>query len=292
VKTLRFRTIASADGYSTSDEVISVPIGEHGYAPAIVRLRRAIEHRVVVVDDVTQAPIPGATVTADCGAPQTAVPAGRDGVAQLHACDDRSQNPLMAEAPGYRIGGIAVDFATPTQTIALSKLRPLHLRVIDADTGVAIAGCDIAIETQKLRTDARGLVDALAAYGAVVVTPSCPGYGANLDTIYQVQFGPADASALHTQKLRHNFAVVGRVVDGKGRPIASATVEVRPINEISLARPMAVATTTSDHDGRFRFDSFSADRFVLSAWTATTVATQEIVFKDQKGSIVLVAKPR
>ncbi len=89
VKTLRFRSIASADGYSTSDEVVSVPIGTPGYAPAVVVLRPAVEQHVLVVDDVTQAPIASALVTADCTPSKEAQPTGADGRVVLRGCDDR-----------------------------------------------------------------------------------------------------------------------------------------------------------------------------------------------------------
>jgi hypothetical protein len=292
VKTLRFRMIASADGYSTSDEVVSVPIGKPGYAAAIVALRPGVDHHVRVVDDMTQAPIAGAIVTSDCTTLQQRTPVATDGSLHLRGCDDRNHNPMMAEAPGYRIGGINPDYAKPVDTIVLSKVRPLRLHVVDAATGAAVAGCDIYIERTKRTTDPRGFVDHLATYGTVVATPSCPGYGINLDAASAVTFGPADAAAPHELKVRHNFSVDGQVVDAKARPLAGIGVEIRPVNEISTARPMALATTTTDKTGHFHFDSFSADTFLVYAASPTwTSAATQIVWKTQQGPITLVAKP-
>ena len=292
VKTLRFRTTASADGYSTSDEVVSVPIGQRGYAPAIVKLRPGVAHQLRVVDDLTQAPISTAIVTSDCTTSQVRAPVAADGSLQLRGCDDRNHNPVMAEAAGYAIGGLNPDYAKPTETIALSKLRTLRLHLVDAATRAAIAGCEIESAGTKRVTDPRGFVDQIAPYGTVVLTPHCPGYGANLDANYSVTFSPADATAPHEVSLRHNFSVDGQVVDAKARPIANVGVEVRPVNEISLARPMALATTTTDKTGHFHFDSFSADTFfIYAASTSWTSDAKQIVWKTQRGPITLVGRP-
>jgi hypothetical protein len=292
-KTLRYRTTASAEGYSTSDEVVSVPIGKPGYAPAVVKLRPGVEHQLRVIDDTTKAPIATALVTTDCTTLQQRAQVGPDGTIKLRGCDDRNRNPMMAEAAGYQIGGINPDYGNPVETISLSKFRPLRLHVVDGTSGAAVAGCDLTIQQTKRPTDARGIVEHVATYGTVIVTPSCAGYGANLDTVYSVGFGPADAAATHELKLRHNFAVDGTVVDGRGAAVGGVGVEVRPVNERTTAQPLPLARTVTDKAGRFHFDSFSADTFVIYVnaprWGS---ASKQIVWANQKGPIALVAKVR
>lgn len=288
VKVLRFRFVASAAGYSTSDEVVRVA----GPDLAIVKLRPGVDHELRVLDDLTQAPIAGAAVITDCTALQQRTLVGVDGRILLHGCDDRGTNPMMAEAPGYVTGGVNTDYTKAQQTITLSKLRSLRLHVTDAATGAAVGGCAIMVEGVTRSTDKAGRVDHTAPYGIVPAEPSCSGYGRNLDAPPAVTWGAADAAAIHELKLRHNIAVDGRVVDGKGKPLAGVAVDARAINEISRARAAPIATSTTDQAGRFQFDSFSADEFHLFVagpqWTSDA---KLIVWKAQKGPITLVAKP-
>ncbi len=217
VRLVRLRAVASAIGFSTSDEVVSAPLGSRDHAPPVLRLRPGIALTIVVIDAATQAPIGNARVTPPrWGDPVTV---GADGTARFSGRDDRSNDHFMIEAPGYAPTGVPTT-AGLTQRVALRRPAP-----------------------------------------PVEVRP------------------------------RPSHGVAGRVVDPRGRPLAGVTVTVRPVDELALARPAALATTKSDGDGRFAFAAVPLDRCVIAV-EEPRFASKAAVVDAQTATVEIVATRR
>ncbi len=283
VKLLRLRGVAHARGFSSSNEVVSAPEGAAGYVPPVLRLRPAVTVKIVVVDSETQNPVAGATVMPPrFGDP---VDVGADGAAAFAGRDDRSGDEFEVTANGYERGGTTPDFTKPVQQVALRRLWPLMIRIAGLD-GKPIAGCRVTIGSVERMTDRAGQLMVMAPHGDVSIAPSCR---QNLDA-------PAFVHHVGTQiqelRLRPNGLYSGRVVDAHGNPIAHVTVAVRLENEISLSRPAASATATTDAQGMFQLSSFSANRFMIAVEDPRfTSASQLVVTMPSNPPLVLVATP-
>jgi hypothetical protein len=283
VKLLRLHAVAAAEGFSSSDEITTLPEGTHGYVPPVIHLRPAIAVTVLVIDSETQVPIAGATVTPPRFGNKAIVKV--DGIAVFPGRDDRSQDQFAVAAAGYEPSGITPIAANPVQRMLLRKLWPLVVRVLGLD-GKPLASCNVRVGTEEKVTDADGKLEVLAPHGSVYLAPLC-----RQDFDHP---GVVQHSGTHVQELRvrPNMTFVGQVVDKQARPIAGVGVAVRPRNEISTARPMALAQTATDVQGHFRFDSFSADDFFIGIedrrYSGTSI---EVMAKTKNDPIVLIATP-
>ncbi len=284
VKLLRLRGVAHAQGFSSSNEVVSVPEGTAGYVPPILRLRPGVAVKVVVVDSETQRPIEGATVTPPRFGDPVDVPA--DGSATFVGRDDRSGDEFEVSANGYEGGGTTPDFTKPVQRVALRRLWPLVVRIAGLDRK-PLAGCRVTIGRVERITDRDGQVIVMAPHGRVSLAPSCR---RNLDAPALVDHV---GTQIHELRIRPNGLYHGRVVDPHGNPLAHVTVAVRPEHEISLSRLAASATATTDAQGLFQLSSFSADRFMIAVEDPRfTSPSQLVVTLPSNPPVLLVAAPR
>ena len=134
-------------------------------------------------------------------------------------------------------------------TVRLGAPTKLKGRLLDAETGKPITSGRFALDdARRLEVDAQGRFEApgleLTHHEAY---PLCPGYERRrilFDTT-----GRPDAEL--ELKLPRAGKVVGRVVDGDGKPIAGATVGLRTSG--SIFSGSALWEKCSD-DGRFSYD--------------------------------------
>ena len=232
------RVTASARGYSTSTEIRTVPRGEPGYRPIVLRLRPAARLTVRVID-AAGAPVRGATVVLDpasaplapgAGAARTVDAAGQVRYAGL---DDRAHLELRVAGPGDFLPQ-TIRPTTLTAPVPVVLVRGADLRglLVDAGTHRPVAGCRLLTRAGPVTTDRLGrFIVPGAPYGQVAIWPRCAAYGTDYDGARSglvVNHTAANAARVHRLSARHNQLIAGRVTDGAGRPLPGATVSLMP----------------------------------------------------------------
>ncbi len=199
---------------------------------------------------------------------------------------------ITAGAPGY-LNADSFDYrlnddGRPGPTIALQPAAAIEGKVMDADGGVAGAEIEVEIKRQPgamvIRIGGeRPLPRAISGHdGSFRISPLDP------ENSYEIKvraegYAPAslDVAGLEPYRARTGLriplsrgqAILGRVVDGEGRPIREATVELNAAPDMRSPHFMRIEqghgsepiTAMTDDDGNFAIDGIPAGKFDLTA---------------------------
>ncbi len=164
--------------------------------------------------------------------------------------------PLLFVAGGtaYLATGVPGSSAEAESVLELSATPTIHGRVIDAETGEAVAGA-LVWSTAGCQTDPQGAFAlALGVDRPAVVTAAAAGYRPT-----RVRVRELAAPDGMTIGLEPSPAYYGRVVDADGRGLAGAEVQAVPVVEETTS-PMSVVRAEADAEGYFRLAELGARR--------------------------------
>ncbi len=262
-------------------------------APAIrLHPSRMLEGRVI---DREGEPIAGAEVF---GSPRNLLQTWTDakGHFRLDGIDPRSpRTRLTVRREGYLSEGLAVEaeqLGRPV-SVVLQRGVPLTGRVVTED-GEPIPGAAVSLgswpcsEPASPRTNADGTFRIEnAPIGAVTIWAERWGYAPGCTEI-QV---PEDGNPLPEIEiqLERGYHLAGRVVDGEGRPIAAARIDVSGVELGSGWDTFAGFGAVSDSSGYFRLEGLRRARVVLRVLAPGCSPYSEEV---SVGDTELILRPR
>ena len=266
--------VRAAAGGRTGLAVLDVVVAEEPTAAVVtLGLSRPIAGRVV--DEATQAPVPGALVTAvalsgpgSLDRPwrfpaETHVTTQADGLGRFRVDVDPSlEIELHAYARGYahiEAQSFARDERADDVTVELQRAAVVDGVVVDA-SGQPIAGATVRSEPPEsapVRSDEAGRFALPLAPGAATLHAVSP---AGVQGLARVRAAPGEALTGTRVVCAAAGDLVGRVVDSEGAGVSG--VEVRVLAEPDSAE---VATVQTDARGAFTAVQLPAARYSLFA---------------------------